>query len=175
MLAQVYNDLCPVLTPPQEDDPRVRQTIDGHPIVMFRDAGDGVLQFMGKYNFNHDKGTAEVFGFKEGDESWEIRENGNDMVGFRDANFSGTAWQDNFESRYPKDWFDPTNLAAFSAWVVSTDPDQATNEPLPETVTYHTGEYENGVEIIETYNTDSEAYRLAKYKYELKDHADEDA
>lgn len=47
VLAQIYNDLCPAKTPPQEADPRVRQTIDGHPIVIFWDDGSGV-KFVGK-------------------------------------------------------------------------------------------------------------------------------
>ena len=68
VLAKIYNDLCPVLTAPQKKDPRVRQTIDGHPIVVFWDDGTNIT-FLGKYNFNNDKGTQEVFGFSEGDES----------------------------------------------------------------------------------------------------------
>lgn len=46
VLAKIYNDLCPVKTPPQEKDPRVRQTIDGHPIVIFWDNGSGT-KFVG--------------------------------------------------------------------------------------------------------------------------------
>ena len=47
VLAQIYNDLCPVLTPPQKEDPRVRQTIDGHPIVIFWNNGDNTT-FVGR-------------------------------------------------------------------------------------------------------------------------------
>lgn len=47
VLAQIYNDLCPVKTPPQETDSRVRQTIDGHPIVIFWDNGSET-KFVGK-------------------------------------------------------------------------------------------------------------------------------
>ena len=47
VLAQVYNDLCPHLTAPQKKDTRVRQTIDGHPIVMFWDNGSNIT-FLGK-------------------------------------------------------------------------------------------------------------------------------
>ena len=49
VLAEMYNDLCPVKTPAQEADPRVRQTIEGHPIVVFHDAGSGA-KFLGKQN-----------------------------------------------------------------------------------------------------------------------------
>ena len=163
VLAQLYNDLCPVVTPPQEADHRVRQTIDGHPIVMFWDSGSGPV-FIGKYNFNHDKGTEEVFGFAEGDESWEILQNGTDRVGFHSADFSGSDWKNDFEARYPEDNEDTTRLAAFAAWIASTDTAQATGDPI-DAVTY------GGVE----YTADTAAYRLAKFTAELADHADVDA
>lgn len=164
VLAKIYNELCPVKTPPQEADPRVRQTIDGYPIVIFWDDGSGT-KFIGKYNFNHDKGTEEVFGFTDGDESWEILQNGTERVGFRSADFSGDDWKNDFEARYPEDNIDTTNLAAFAEWLVSTDSNAATNEVLATAVTY------DGVEYV----TDSSEYRLAKFKAELADHANIDA
>lgn len=161
VLAQLYNELCPTKTPPQLVDSRVRQTIDGHPIVIFWNNGTEIT-FLGKYNFNHDKGTAEVFGFAAGDESWEILQNGTDRVGFHSADFSDDGWKDDFEARYPKDNTNTTNLAAFSAWLVSTDTTQATGNALGEAVTY------DGVE----YTNDTEEYRLAKFKWELEDWMD---
>ena len=163
VIAKIYNDLCPVLTPPQKEDSRVRQTIDGHPIVVFWDNGVNIT-FLGKYNFNNDKGTSEVFGFSEGDESWEIRENGNDLVGWKSDDFSGN-WGINFEARYPEDNTDITNLQRLSTWLVSTNTDAATNEDLPSPVTY------NNIQ----YTVDSAEYRLAKFRNELPDHADVDA
>lgn len=161
ILAKLYNILCPTKTPPQQADPRVRQTIDGHPIVIFWDSGSGP-EFIGKYNFNNDKGTEEVFGFKPGDESWEIRQNGTDRVGFHSADFSeGSGWENDFEARYPEDNKNTSNLAAFSAWVASTDAEQATGNAIPA-VTY------GGVE----YTVDTSAYRLAKFKAEFHEHAD---
>ena len=118
VLAEMYNELCPVKTPAQERDSRVRQTIEGHPIVVFHDDGSGA-KFIGKYNFNNDKGTAEVFGFAEGDESWEIKENGNALVSFKTSDF--TNWQTAFEARYPEDNTDITKLQQFVAWVASTN------------------------------------------------------
>lgn len=165
VLAQIYNDLCPVQTPPQKADPRVRQTIDGQPIVIFWDDGSSGTKFMGKYNFNNDKGTEEVFGFLAGDESWEIRQNGTERTGFRSADFSGTDWKNDFEARYPEDNEDTTNLAAFAEWLVSTNAEAATNAALSAPVTY------DGVE----YTTDSPEYRLAKFKMELADHGNVDA
>lgn len=164
VLAQIYNDLCPVKTPPQEENSKVRQTIDGHPIVIFWDSGSGP-QFIGKYNFNHDKGTEEVFGFSSGDESWEILQNGTDRVGWKSADFSGTDWKNDFEARYPEDNVDTTNLAAFAAWLVSTNVAAATGETLDAAVTYDDVEY----------TTDSAEYRKAKFRAELPDHANVDA
>jgi hypothetical protein len=163
VLAQLYNDLCPSLTPPQQKDSRVRQTIDGHPIVIFWNNGTE-LKFLGKYNFNNDKGTPEVFGFTPGDESWEIRQNGTDLVGWKSDDFSGD-WGNDFEARYPEDNTDITNLKALSTWLVSTNTEAATNETLPSPITY------DGVQ----YTTDSVEYRLAKFRAELPDHADVNA
>lgn len=119
-LARLYNDTCPVKTAPQQADSRVRQGIDGFPIVIFHDDGSGP-KFIGKYNFNNDKGTPEVFGFAEGDESWEILNNTSDRVIWKNADFTGTDWQNDFEARYPEDSTDVTRLSALAEWLVSTD------------------------------------------------------
>lgn len=164
LLARLYNELCPVKTPPQVENPNVRQTIDGHPIVIFWNDGS-TTKFIGKYNFNHDKGTAEVFGFEPGDESWEILQNGTDRVGFRSADFSGDDWKNDFEARYPDKNTDITKLKEFSEWVVSTNTAAATNAVLSPSVTY------DGM----TYTNDTAEYRLAKFKAELSEHANVDA
>ena len=162
VLAMLYDDLCPYKTPAQEADPRVRQTIEGFPMVMFWNNGTET-KFLGKYNFNNDKGTEEVFGFQAGDESWEILQNGTDRVGWHSADFS-TGWQDDFEARYPDENTDITKLQALAAWLVSTDTAQATGNAI-EAVTY------DGVE----YTTDTAEYRLAKFSAELADHFVEEA
>lgn len=46
----------------------VRTTVDGFPIALFYQPLGGELQFLGKYNFNNDKSTEDVFGFTGGDE-----------------------------------------------------------------------------------------------------------
>ena len=119
-LARLYDDTCPVKTPPQQTDSRVRQGIEGYPMLMFY-GGGSELTFLGKYNFNNDKGTPEVFGFKSGDESWEVLQNNTEMVIWKDDNFEGDAWKTSFEARYPEDSTNTTNLAAFSSWLKSTD------------------------------------------------------
>lgn len=126
-LARLYDDTCPVKTPPQIEDSRVRQGIEGYPILMFYGEGNN-LTFLGKYNFNNDKGTEEVFGFKSGDESWEILQNNTEMVIWKDDDFSGDAWKTSFEGRYPDKNTDTTNLAAFASWLKSTDTTAVTSE-----------------------------------------------
>ena len=163
VLAMLYHDLCPYKTPAQQTDPRVRQTIEGFPMVMFWNNG-GETKFLGKYNFNNDKGTEEVFGFQAGDESWEILQNGTDRVGWHSADYSGDGWKSDFEARYPDKNTDITKLKALAEWLVSTDTAQATGNSITP-VTY------DGVE----YTTDTAEYRLAKFSAELSDHFIEEA
>ena len=119
-LAMFYDATCPVKTPPQLVDNRVRQGIEGYPCLMFYYDGTN-YNFIGKYNFNNDKATEEVFGFEEGDESWEIRLNNTNMVIWKDDNFEGDAWKASFEARFPDKSEDITNLQALSTWLKSTD------------------------------------------------------
>lgn len=120
-LVRLYNSTCPVTHPRQNASGTVRWGIDGFPIVaFFRDTTNGTTSFLGKYNFNNDKGTEELFGFQEGDESWEILNNTSDRVVFKSDDFTGTAWQGDFEARYPEDNTDTTKLAAMVSWVKST-------------------------------------------------------
>lgn len=119
-LAMLYDATCPVKTPPQLTDSRVRQGIEGYPCVMFYFDGTN-YHFIGKYNFNNDKGTEEVFGFEPGDESWEILQNNTEMVIWKDDNFEGDAWKLSFEGRYPDKSTDTARLQAFATWLKSTD------------------------------------------------------
>lgn len=158
-LVRLYNDICPYKTPPQQQDARIRQGIDGFPILMFWDDGTQTT-FIGKYNFNNDKGTEEVYGFSDGDESWEILNNTSSRVNWKSADFSGDDWLNDFEGRYPDANTDCTNLAALSAWINSTDRTAATGNALAGAAEY------DGV----TYTTDTAEYRLAKFKAEVSDH-----
>lgn len=148
-LAMFYDDTCPVKTPPQQADSRVRQGIEGYPCLAFYYDGTS-YNFLGKYNFNNDKATEEVFGFEDGDESWEILQNNTDMVIWKDDDFSGDAWKQSFEGRYPDKNTDTTNLAAFSAWLKSTDTTAVSND-------------------------EEKAARLAKFKAEFGDWCNVDA
>lgn len=119
-LVRLYNNISPYKTPPQLEDERVRQGIDGFPIVIFHDDGK-TINFIGKYNFNNDKETPEVFGFEEGDQSWEIRNNTSNRVIWKNTDYSGTDWQNDFKARYPVGYKDPAKLSHFASWVASTD------------------------------------------------------
>ena len=163
-LARLYDETCPFRTAPQKQDSRIRQGIDGFPIVVFWYDGENT-SFIGKYNFNFDKATPEVFGFAEGDESWEILNNTSDRVLWKDDDYSGTDWQGDFEARYPKDYADPANLSELVAWLKSTDQSAATGDKLTVNRTF------DGV----LYTTDTAAYRLAKFKSEFAQHFEKDA
>lgn len=123
-----------ILVPPQLTNNKVRTTIDGFPICIFhRPTTDGAIEFVGKFNFNYDKGAEETFGFADGDECWEFRNNTSDRMLFKSADFTGTDWTNDFEARYPDDdainaeyesgTRKPTNLMALMEWVVSTGND----------------------------------------------------
>lgn len=163
-LARLYEDTCPFQTEPQKQDSKVRQAIDGFPIVVFWYDGN-TASFIGKYNFNFDKATPEVFGFAEGDESWEILNNTSDRVLWKSDDYSGTDWQGDFEARYPKDFADATNLAELATWLKSTDQSAATGDNLLVSRTY------DGV----LYTQDTAQYRLAKFKSEFAQHFEKDA
>lgn len=117
----LYNDK----TPAQEKDARHRSTIQGFPIVIYhqKDA-ESAPSFLGKYNFNYDKGSESVFFGEEGEydvESWEFCNNtsaacnftGNIPVNYSekiptgDVNEEGepdyieVGWKEDFERRYP--------------------------------------------------------------------------
>lgn len=158
-LVRLYCDACPYKTPAQKKDEKIRQGIDGFPIVIFWDDGKQTT-FMGKYNFNLDKSDEEAFGFESGDESWEVSNNTSDRVLYKSADFSTDDWKNDFEARYPDTdppYEDCTQLKEFSEWIVQTDTSAATSAALSKAVTY------DGV----TYTTDSKEYRLAKFKAEL--------
>ena len=96
-----------------------------------------------------------MFGFELGDESWEIKNNTSNRVIWKSADYSGDDWLNDFEARYPDTdpaYEDNTQLAEFAAWIVSTDPQQATGDELISNQVY------NGV----TYTNDTPEYRYSK-------------
>lgn len=160
-LVRLYNDTVPHKTPPQEENANVRVGIDGIPCVIFWQNSDtGAVRFWGKYNFNDEKSSTQVYGLTEGCESWEIKNNTSNRVIFKSADFSGSGWLNDFEARYPDGNEDPTKLKVMCEWVVSTDRAAATGNSLGKTVTY------GGVD----YTNDTAEYRLAKFKAEFEEH-----
>ena len=104
----------------------VRTTIDGFPILLFYrpSANDDVI-FIGKYNFNNDKSTESVFGFKgipnfdnTHMQCWEVLNNGNPLALFTTTENFDTMWSEAFESRYPDTKTpDISGLKAFAEWM----------------------------------------------------------
>jgi hypothetical protein len=189
-LTKLYNDLSKelaILTPPQRKNSDVRVGIDGFPIVAFHETADGTRSFWTKANFNNDKDNEDVYGFEDGDESWEITNNS-----FRTTKFkagvnitdksSSDYYSKAFEARFPEDNEDLSKLKAMTDWVASTDPEQATNELLPTPATFTYADKELGednsykdVERTDTFTVDSREYRITKFKAELKDWFDVDS
>ena len=194
-LTKLYNDLSKelsILTPSQRQNSQVRVGIDGFPIVAFHEAANGTRTFCTKANFNNDKDNEDVYGFADGDESWEITNNS-----FRTTKFkagvnitdksSSDYYSKAFEARFPEDNSDLSKLKAMTDWVASTDPEQATNKTLSEllgvaSITFNYTDKDLGednsykdVEKSETFDTDSREYRITKFKAELKDWFDVDS
>ena len=169
-LVRLYNNACPYKTPAQQANSKVRQGIDGFPMLIFwNNTTDSTTTFIGKYNFNNDKSTEDVFGLANPDESWETLNNTGDRVLYKSADFSGTAWLNDFEARFPDTdppYTNPAQLAEFAAWAVSTDTTQATGNALPQSYTDVDGN---------VYTADTADYRLAKFRTEAGNYMEMDS
>ena len=203
LLAMLFNAANPYRTPAQVANGKVRQSIEGFPMVVFWDDGES-QEFIGKYTFNNDKGTEEVFGYSGTDEVWELKNNtslrclckkaGFSEMGVDSDGFTVLDWLNDFEARYPDTdpaYEDGTQLEAFLTWIMSTDSTQATDDPLDAPVTYtsyvttyvQVTDPETGqVDYVEaltqqdvTYTTDSAAYRVAKFRDEAPDYIEMEA
>lgn len=115
-----------ILTPPMTSNPKVRTVVDGFPILIFnKTTPEATPQFIGKYNFNNDKGNTDTFGFTSGTECWEYLNNTSDICLFKGADFESVdgegkpVWKSDLEARYPEDSEDITNIKALTEWVVS--------------------------------------------------------
>lgn len=159
MLMKLWEETTPYKTEKQKEDSRVRQAINGIPIVIYWENSEtGELSFIGKYNFNNDKSTQDTFGFSDGCESWEFLDNGLSLTEFSGDDF--TNWKSAFEARYPDGNENITNLKRVVSWVVSTDTNQATNKNLASPVTFD--------DVV--YNKDTVEFRLAKFKNEFENY-----
>lgn len=150
-LADNYPEYKDLLTPPQQEDRRVRQTINGVPAVQYYYDGAS-YSFAGKVDIITDKSNQGVFGFTtDGDHSIEFRNNGSDQCNFKSVDFR-TVLEDTLPSnqsylqyRYPDaktKWGDAflnndSPFIKFAKFVYDCDPDNvgkvwdlATNKPV---------------------------------------------
>lgn len=120
-LARLVGSLYETLTPPQEENPGLRTTIDGFPIAMFyRATEEETPKYFGVYNFNNDKSSNDTFGFTEGCESWEFCNNTSDRCLFLTDDFeNSTDVLTDFEARFPDGHGNYSNLQALVTWVYS--------------------------------------------------------
>ena len=189
-LVRLYNEaalVAGIFTPPQKAEllksggdikaVKTRVGIDGFPVVAFHQDSAGNVSFCTKANFNNDKANEDIYGFADGDESWEIANNS-----AAEGKFQVPITVDNFENgleiRFPDEdgYNDMSKLGPMSAWLASTYRAEATNEPLPEPITFEydeTTKAEDGtfskVKVSKTFEADTEEYRLTKFKAELAD------
>ncbi|MBP3412659.1 MAG: hypothetical protein J6K89_05305 [Oscillospiraceae bacterium] len=189
-LAQEYNQFNPFQAQPRRDNnasdsvQKIRDTVEGHPCAVFltntasspitvgaRTLAPGETLLYGCGDMNNSKKNFAVFGQ---DNSLypqqccvEILNNNNDPCRFKSDDLSAETWDgepgtSNFEFRFPKKPTEEMKEAfrTLLSWVVSTDPQQATGAALSRPTQFE------GV----TYNIDSAAYRLAKFRGELGEH-----
>ena len=124
----------------------VRTTVNGFPITLFFHEHEGEpLTFLGRYNWNNDKSTESVYGFKDIPgfepykntmECWEVV-NGDkvcnlftDLTNWNNGKGMTGGWYDSFEARYPDDHDEPTEteratgrnsaLKKVAVWINST-------------------------------------------------------
>jgi hypothetical protein len=195
-LVRLYNEAAMaagIFTPPQREEllknggdvskVMTRVGIDGFPVVAFHQDKDGNVKFRTKANFNNDKANEDVYGFGDGDESWEIANNS-----AAEGKFQVPITVDNFENgleiRFPDEdgYNDMSKLGPMSAWVASTYRAEATGEAFAEPITFEyeeTTKAEDGtfskVKVSKTFEADTEGYRLTKFKAELADWFNVDA
>ena len=180
-LTKLYNDASKtygILTPPQKKDSRIRVGIDGFPVAAFqKDQNENVI-FCTKANFNNDKGNPEVYGFEDGDESWETTNNSAAETKYQKP-VTVENFAKGFEIRFPdEDGYNKMDkLGPMTAWVYSTYRDEADENRKLEpavTLTYtkavpaEDGSFST-TEETKTFEYDTKEYRLTKFKAELKD------
>jgi hypothetical protein len=114
---------------PEIDVTDRRTTIYGFPMIVFQKKADGSYEFIGRYNFNLDKGADNVIGFKDGHdhpvvtgktfkkvaECWELCNNQGGRTSFKITDFEELdddgklAVLNDFEYRYHPDADDIDN------------------------------------------------------------------
>ena len=191
-LADDYNTYNPYVCAPKQADPRVRDTVEGHPCVIFFTnpadnpsdvmlgsracpPGKTIMFFVG--DMNNSKKNLEVFG--QDNTRYpkqccvEFLNNNTDPVRFLGApqaieTYTGKAIKkqddhdDDFEFRYPED-FTQEQLSAFTRMHAWVRSTDTTKATGAQLGTY-------AIYGGQQYTTDSAAYRRAKFIYEFEDY-----
>jgi hypothetical protein len=163
-LVDIYNTKCPFKTSEQKVNPLVRQGIEGKPIVMFvHDLNSDTTKFYGKFNFNNDKSTQNVFGFDSTkypkQQCWEFLNNTSNRVLFKSADFTSMTngiydWTNDFEARFPDPYTDVTELSRVVGWVAATDTTVVDDDDpvsLPASVEYATTDTYTGNGVLKNF------------------------
>lgn len=171
-LTREYQRFNPYLRAARQADPRVRDTMEFHPAVIFvQDLsgelfGDTKAHFYAGGDLGNSKKNFEAQGLNPDNPNEcivELSNNTDDVNRWKSDDLSkGFDGDGAVEFRYP-DAYTSTMTDAFQrvlSWVVSTDPLQATNETLSSAITY------DGT----IYRTDSPEFRKAKFRAEFDDY-----
>ena len=178
LISEWYNRYQPYIRPARASNPKVRDTVEGHMAVLFYHntgsepvkAGSVTVQpdetiLYGIGNLNNSKKNYEVFAQNDEDDVAviEICNNTSDLNRFLTDDLSNETWdgENSYEFRYKSDKITTEEVIAkwqkLLTFIVSCNPDKATNSQLTKSVTY-------GKTV---YNTDSTEYRKAKFKNEI--------
>lgn len=114
---------------------QIRSTIDGFPIYLFFKKPDGTIVYHGKYNFNNEKSSKDVFGFEKindyfnnpivKSESTLLKRLFNDTMGYYDATHFAYTIDDNGEFDDEGDnlpYINPTECWEFSNNTFDVEP-----------------------------------------------------
>ena len=187
-LAKLIPSLYTVKTPPQSSDNLIRTTIYGFPICIFhRQTENDTPVFIGKYNFNSDKGSENTFGFDKDTypncECWEIKNNysmRNVWLSdkFTDDDLIGKV-TDDFERRFPDEDDEEypvsySQLQRLSSWLASTAVETEYDEIYEGHVSKPTGNALPSGGNNYGYTNDTREYRLAKFKAEFEQYFNKD-
>lgn len=112
--AKIVNELYQEKNPRQDEDSRVRNALYGYPVAVFyRKTPSDNWQFHCKGSLNLSK-KANAMGYKEGDESWETKNNTSALCLFKTDDFRTLS--SDFEARYNKSG-SSKNLETLIKWV----------------------------------------------------------
>ena len=181
LLADDYNTYQPWLSPARKANPKVRDTVEGHPCAVFftntsnstitvgsHTVAPGETIFYGCGDMNNSKKNRAVFG--QDTSQWpeqcciEIRNNINPQCLFKSNDLTDETWGekdgDSFEFRYGESAAAKAKLQQLLDWMVQVDASEATGDPLGRVVNIGGTAYAN----------DTEAYRVAKFRAEVGDY-----